>query len=440
MRTKITPQSKIAFLGLGLENQALLFFLLKKYQAKNLNITICDARSQTEILSVCPQLKKTKKLKWKTGSNFNVGLENFSILFRSPGWPILCPGIQSALKNKVVLSSPMNYFFEICPSKNIIAVSGTKGKGTTASLISQIIKDSGKKCFLAGNIGIAPMTFVDKIKKSDWIVLELSSFQLEDLKFKAKISVFTNIFKEHLSPADPKNPNFHRSFKEYFQAKMNLSLLQDKNDYLVANYKLKNKISHYRVASKIIYFKKSKANTRLVGDFNLENVAAAEEVAKILKVNKNIYLKTIADFSNLNHRLEFVKKINNVSYFDNSFSTTPESTVLDLKSFKNNIILIAGGADKGANFLPLAKEIKKRVKFLLLLAGKGTERIKIELKKVNYSPKKMIEVFSMPEAVNMAKKQAQNGDTVLLSTGCASFGLFKNYKERGNLFQEEVKK
>ena len=155
---------------------------------------------------------------------------------------------------------------------------------------------------------------------------------------------------------------------------------------------------------------------------------------------KNIYLKTIADFSNLNHRLEFVKKINNVSYFDNSFSTTPESTVLDLKSFKNNIILIAGGADKGANFLPLAKEIKKRVKFLLLLAGKGTERIKIELKKVNYPPKKMIEVFSMPEAVNIAKKQAQNGDTVLLSTACASFGLFKNYKERGNLFQEEVKK
>lgn len=440
MKTKITPQTKIALLGMGLENQALLDYLIKKYKAKNLNLGICDSRDKETLLELIPQLKKIKNISWRTGSDFNSGLENFSILFRSPGWPILCPGIQKALKNKVILSSPMNFFFEICPTKNIIAVSGTKGKGTTASLIYEIIKASGKKCFLAGNIGIAPMAFVDKIKKTDWIVLELSSFQLEDLKFKPKISVFTNIFKEHLSPADPKNPNFHHSFKEYFQAKMNLGLLQDKNDYLVANFKLKNKISKYKINSHVIYFKKSKANTKLVGDFNLENIAAAEEVAKILKIKKEVYLKTIANFSNLNHRLEFVKKIDNVSYFDNSFSTTPESTVLDLKSFKKNIVLIAGGADKGANFLPLAKEIKKRVKFLILLAGKGTERIKVEIKKVNYPKNKTIEVFSMKDAVKIAKEQANNGDTVLLSTGCASFGLFKNYKERGNLFQEEVKK
>ena len=440
MKNKFNSQNKIALLGLGLENQALLFFLLKKYQIKNLDITICDARDQEEILNTYPQLKKIKKIKWKTGADFNIALENFDILFRSPGWPILCPGIQSAIKNGVKLSSPMNFFFEICPSKNIIAVSGSKGKGTTASLIYQIIKDSGQKCFLAGNIGIAPINFIDKIKKDDWIVLELSSFQLEDLKFKPKIAVFTNIFKEHLSPADPKNPNFHRSFKEYFKAKMNLSLGQDKNDYLVANTKLKNKISSYQIQSKIIYFKKAKIKTKLIGDFNLENIAAAIEVAKILKIKKNLYQTSIANFSNLNHRLELVKEINGVSYFDNSFSTTPESTILDLKSFKNKIVLIAGGADKGANFLPLAKEIKKRVKFLILLAGPGSERIKTELQKTKYPKNKMIEVFSMPEAVTIAKKQAENGDIVLLSTACASFGLFKNYKERGQIFQEEVKK
>jgi len=440
MKTKITTTSKIAFLGLGLENQSLLFFLIKKHQAKNLDITICDARDQKTITDALPQLKKIKNLKWKTGSDFNAGLEKFSILFRSPGWPIKCPGVQQALKHNVLLSSPMNFFFEFCPSKNIIAVSGTKGKGTTATLIYEIIKNSGKRCFLGGNIGIAPIAFLDKIKKNDWIVLELSSFQLEDLKLKAKISVFTNIFKEHLSPADPKNPNFHPSFNAYFQAKMNLSLLQDKNDYLIANQKLKNKISKYQVASKIIYFSKSQSKTKLVGDFNAENIGAAEEVAKILKIKKEIYLKTIANFSNLNHRLEFVKEIDGANYFDNSFSTTPESTVLDLKSFQKNIILIAGGADKGADFLPLAKEIKKRVVFLILLAGIGTERIKKGLKKIKYPQNKTVEVFSMPDAVALAKKRAQSGDTVLLSTACASFGLFKNYKERGNLFQEEVKK
>lgn len=440
MKLKINSKTKIAILGLGLENQSFLDFLITKYKSKDLDITICDARDKQSIGEAVPHLKKIKNLKWKTGSEFNSGLEEFSILFRSPGWPIKCPGVQKALKNKVILSSPMNFFFELCPTKNIVAVSGTKGKGTTASLIYEIIKASGKKCFLAGNIGIAPIAFLNKIKKNDWIVLELSSFQLEDLKFKAKISVFTNIFKEHLSPADPKNPNFHTNFSSYFQAKMNLCLLQDKNDYLVANKKLENKISKYEVASKIIYFSKSTSQTKLVGDFNAENIAAAEEVAKILKIKKNISAKTIANFSNLNHRLEFVKEANGVSYFDNSFSTTPESTVLDLKSFQKNIVLLVGGADKGANFLPLAKEIKKRVKFLILLAGIGTERIKIELNKVKYPKNQMLEVFSMKDAVNTAKKQAKNGDTVLLSTACASFGLFKNYKERGNLFQEEVKR
>lgn len=436
---KIIKPNKIALLGLGLENQFLLKFLIKKYQSKNLDITICDSRDKKTILETLPEIKKLNFLKWQTEDKFNSGLENFSILFRSPGWPIKCPGIQKALKNKVALSSPMNLFFEFCPSKNIIAISGTKGKGTTATLIYEIIKNSGKKCFLGGNIGIAPIGFIDKIKKNDWIVLELSSFQLEDLKFKPKVAVFTNIFKEHLSPADPKNPNFHPSFSAYFQAKMNLSLLQDKNDYLVANQKLKNKIEKYKINSHVIYFSKSKSDTKLVGDFMRENIGAAEEVAQILKIKKDIYLKTIANFSNLNHRLEFVREINKVSYFDNSFSTTPESSVLDLKSFKKNIVLLAGGADKGANFLPFAKEIKKRVKFLILLSGIGTERIKKDLKKIKYPQNKMIEVFNMTDAVKIATKQASPQDTVLLSTGCASFGLFKNYKERGNLFQEEVK-
>jgi UDP-N-acetylmuramoylalanine--D-glutamate ligase len=428
---------KIALLGLGLENQSLLNFL--KREEKNINITICDRRDKKTILQSLPKIKKYKNIEWQNGENFNVGLNKFDILFRSPGWPINCPGIQEALKNKKTeLSSPMNFFFAKCPSKNIIGVSGTKGKGTTSSLIYEIIKKSGKKCFLGGNIGIAPIDFLNKIKKNDWIVLELSSFQLEDLHISPKIGVLTNLFKEHLSPADPNNPNFHKNISAYLKAKLNLALHQNKNDYLVINKKLKNKIASYHLIGKKIYFSKSKTKSSLVGDFNKENIAAAEKVANILKIKKEISDKVINNFSNLNHRLEFVREFNQVNYYDNSFATTPESTVLDLKSFKKNIILIAGGADKGASFKELAKEIKQRVNFLILLSGFGTDKIKIELKKIKYT--NWQEVNNMPQAVKIAKDKAKKNYTVLLSTACASFGLFKNYKERGNLFQLEVKK
>ncbi len=429
---------KIALLGLGLENRSLLNLLKRKN--KDINITICDRRDKKIIIESYPEIKKYKNIKWQSGNNFNIALTKFDILFRSPGWPINCPGIQEALKHKKTeLSSPMNFFFAMCPSKNIIGVSGSKGKGTTSSLIYEIIKKSGKKCFLGGNIGIAPIDFLDKIKTNDWIVLELSSFQLEDLNISPKIGVLTNLFREHLSPADPNNPNFHKNISTYLKAKLNLAFHQNKNDYLVINKKLKKKISPYHLIGKKIYFSKSKTKSSLIGDFNEENIAAAEKVISILKIKKGISNKVINNFSNLNHRLEFVRELNKINYYDNSFATTPESTVLDLKSFKKNIILIAGGADKKANFKELAKEIKKRVNFLILLSGPGTDRIKIELKKIKYPTNKWQETNNMPEAVKLAKNKAEKNYTVLLSTACASFGLFKNYKERGNLFQSEVK-
>ncbi|MDD3711498.1 MAG: UDP-N-acetylmuramoyl-L-alanine--D-glutamate ligase [Patescibacteria group bacterium] len=429
---------KIALLGLGIENQALLSFLNKKY--KNLDITICDTRSASEIKNNIPEIKNYKNIKWKTGADFNKNLKEFSLLFRSPGWPINCPGIQEALEKGSQLSSPMNLFFELCPSKNIIGITGTKGKGTTASLIFEIIKNSGKKCFLGGNIGIAPLNFLKEIKKDDWIVLELSSFQLEDLHYSPKIAIITNIFKEHLSPADPLNPNFHNSLKSYLEAKLNITFYQEKNDFFIINKKLKNKIDKYQTLAKKIYFTKSQTPSQLVGDFNKENISASEQVANILKINKKIVKETIKNFNNLNHRLEFIRVIKGVKYFDNSFSTTPESTILDLKSFKKNIILLAGGADKGADFSKLANEIKKRVKFVILFPDKGGLRIKKELKKINYPCNKLAEVRNMEKAVKTAQEKAQKNDIVLLSTACASFGIFKNYKERGNLFQNEVEK
>lgn len=448
-----SKNSKIALLGLGLDNLALLN-LLDKHRAP-VEITVCDFRAKAQL----PIIKtKNLKINYRLGAQFNQNLSDFSLLFRSPGWPIACPGIQAALKNKnTKLSSPLNLFFELCPSKNIIGVTGTKGKGTTASLIFKILEAKNKltnkkslvkrQVFLGGNIGVAPLSFLEKINPTDFVVLELSSFQLEDLKYSPKIAVITNLFKEHLAPADPNNPNYHSSLQKYWQAKLNIAK-HKANKFLVINQSLKAKIKSSKLDTKIIFFSANNLKSKLSGAYNQENVGAAVAVAKILKIKTSIYQKVIANFSNLEHRLELVKETNNIKYFDNSFSTTPESTILDLKSFPETIIQIAGGADKGADFSALAKTIKQKQVFLIMLPGKGSNRIINELTKINFPAKNIIRVNNMEEAVKLAQKKAkhiqkENPKTkivVLLSTACASFGIFKNYKERGNLFKEYVKK
>lgn len=426
---------KIALLGFGLDNQALLA-LLNKHKIKA-EITICDARP----LSALPAVKSAySPLNYRLGATFNKNLYEFDILFRSPGWPISCPGIREAKKKgRTEISSPLNLFFALCPSKNIIGVTGTKGKGTTATLIYKILRAAKKRAWLGGNIGVSPLNFLDKIKPADYVVLELSSFQLEDLHYSPRISIITNLYKEHLAPADPNNPNFHSSFPAYWQAKLQIAK-NTGGEYLIINKNLSAKIKKAGIKAKVIYFGASSLPTKLIGDFNRQNIAAAAAVAELVKIKAASYKKTIAKFSNLEHRLEFVRELKGVKYFDNSFSTTPESTELDLKSFAAPLILIAGGADKGADFRSLAETIKKKVKLLILLPGKATPRLKKAAEAAGLEKNRRREAADMEEAVEAAKKIGTAGDVVLLSTACASFGIFKNYKERGDLFKKYVRK
>ena len=425
---------RIGLLGLGLDNLALIA-LLNKAKTKA-TITICDFRSKTDLPKIqSPQLK----INYQLGAAFNKNLDKFDLLFRSPGWPLSCPGIKEAQRRgRTTISSPLNLFFSLCPTKNIIGITGTKGKGTTATLIYKIIKDANchnkKRVFLGGNIGVAPLSFISRVKAGDFVVLELSSFQLEDLRNSPSIAIVTNLYREHLAPADPNNPNFHATYNKYWQAKLNIAKNKT-TKYLVINQTLKNKIKSTELTAKIISFGASPLPSGLTGDYNQENIAAAVATAQILKISPTIYKKTIAGFTNLPHRLEFVINKNGVKYFDNSFSTTPESTMLDIKSFREPLLLIAGGADKGASFCLLAKAIKAKVKFLILLAGQATPRLKKELLALKFSKNRLTEVKSMAAAIHAARLKSKPGDIVLLSTACASFGLFKNYKERGNQFQ-----
>lgn len=422
---------KIALLGFGLENTSLLDWLTKNKVSAQ--ITICDR----QISKPLPALKNTN-IRWQTGGQADQELEKFDILFRSPGWPLHDPKLLKAKRLGRLITSPINLFMELCPTKNIIGVTGTKGKGTTATLIYKILKAANKQVFLGGNIGIAPFSFLSKIKPSDYVVLELSSFQLEDLSWSPQVAVFTNFYKEHLAPADPNNPNFHKTLSSYWRAKLNIASSPN-TGWLVINKKLKSKIAASKLSARVISFSTSPLESKLAGSYNKENIAAAVKVAEILNIPQTVTQATIKNFKNLEHRLEFVARKLGVSFYDNSFSTTPESTVLDIKSFPEPVILIAGGADKGADFSRLARTIKKTTKHLVLLPGSGTARLLQELKKVSFSRAQLSDARDMREAVRQAKSLAKPGDVVLLSTGCASFGIFKNYKERGSLFKRYVK-
>lgn len=438
LRARLNKQlagKKIALLGLGLDNQALLK-LMDNFKIKA-DVTICDFRPRRAL----PRLPLANlKVAYQLENRFNRDLYKFDLLFRSPGWSLACPGIREAERiGKTDISSPLNLFFQLTPTKNLIGVTGSKGKGTTASLIYQMLKDSRRRAYLGGNIGLSPLSFLAKIRPTDYVVLELSSFQLEDLKYSPRLSVITNLFPEHLVPADPNNPNFHPSLAAYWQAKLRIARGAG-NRYLVANKKLQKRLSAARLKSALVYFTASPLPTALTGDYNRENIGAAVAAAKLLKIKPAVYEKTVARFHNLPHRLEFVTEIKGTKYYDNSFSTTPESTIQDLKSFRAPLILIAGGADKGADFRPLAGALKKKVKFLVLLDGVATPRIAEALRKIDFPAARLAKAGDMEKAVALARAQSVPGDVVLLSTACASFGLFKNYKERGDQFQFYVRR
>lgn len=441
MKLKDLNNKTIALFGFGIENQAMLKYLLKaKVSAV---FIVYDLRSFDELKERVKEFKKKKNIVWLFDGVTDEKLFEATIVFRSPGWPLFCPVVKKMQELNAIMSSPMQLFCDLCPTKKLIGVTGTKGKGTTSSLIAAILKTAGKSVYLGGNIGVAPFLFLDKLKKSDYVVLELSSFQLEDMKASYKAAVFTNFSPEHLKPADPNNPNFHKTLALYFSAKLNILRYLNKDSRAFVNINLQNKFNNAKLkkeidVGKINYFKKSELSSRLVGEHNKENISAAVECAKFLGINQKYIAKAVKEFAGLEHRIEFVTKQDGIAYYDDSFATIPDAAIIALKSFQEPIILIAGGADKGNDFDRLAREIKKRVKFLVLFAGVALPRIKEALKKVSYDNTRIIEVNSMLSAIKAARSHAVSGDIILLSPACASFGIFKNYKERGDLFKKWV--
>ncbi len=453
---KYLKKKKVAIIGLGVSNLPLLKYMYEK----DAYVTVFDEKEKEEI----PR-KLLERLQ-KYGANAFFGkecfknLKGFDIIFRSPSCLPTRKELVEEKERGAIITSEIEMLMKIAPCK-IIGVTGSDGKTTTTSLIYSILKKARYNTYLGGNIGIPLFTKIDEMRPNDILVLELSSFQLMGMKISPNISVITNITPNHL--------NIHKDYEEYIDAKKNIFKYQNENDYLILNYD--NEITRAcktQSKSKVIYFsskekldngfiidngiikecedgiRKHILNTKdviLRGNHNFENIASAFAATKTL-VDQDTAIEAVKEFKAVEHRLEFVRELNNVKWYNDSVSSSPTRTIAGLNSFDENIVLIAGGYDKNLDYTPIAKPILKKVKTLILLgatSGKIFEAVKKEEEKEG----KSINIYmsnTLEEAVNLAKKYAKSNEVVLFSPASASFDMFKNFAERGNIFKNLVNK
>lgn len=426
---------KIAILGFGIEGQdAAKYFL-----AQDAQITIFDKKEEKDL-----RVGEWQKapLEWVCGPAYlDKGLVGFDLIVRSPGFYRFHPTLLEAEKqgskiNKFVpggIASLTSIFFDECKT-SIIAVTGTKGKGTTSRMIDLALQNSGSKTVLAGNIGEPMLSLLSEAEKADWVVLELSSFQTIDLTKSPKIAVVTNISVDHL--------DWHKDCEEYIQAKENLWLHQTKEDFLVLNQNDKTSQELAKNAPGQVTWYNPKdplpSNLKVPGEHNIANANAALTAAKLAGADVNKAWQGIVSFNGTEHRLEKVTEINGVTYINDSAATHPESTTAALHSFKAPKILILGGSRKGVSFDSLAEEITKNNVKAVILIGQTTAEIKTSLKKAGFKGVVKGGLEDMISIIRAASALATKNDIVLLSPACASFGLFANYKDRGEQFKKAV--
>ena len=441
---------KVAVLGFGLEGKDLCRFLL----SQKAQITVFD--QETDLVKDQDYQKFQKQgVEFKLGKDCLSTLPNegFAFIFRSPGFSPLRPEIKKAKESGAQISSATKLFFELCPGK-IIGVTGTKGKGTTATLISEILKADQKEVFLTGNVGSPMLSLLSQIKKETWIVLELSSFQLMDLGQSPHIAVVLFITSEHL--------DYHQDTNEYIQAKANLVKYQKSTDLAVLNADNKvsasfadltpariynfsrcNKVNGAYVQNRQLYLLAEKLGSvddlQILGEHNWDNVCAAISAAHLAGASLGSIKKTIFSFKGLEHRLEFVREINGVSFYNDSFSTTPETTIAAIASFKKPLVLIAGGSDKGSDYTHLGEKISQSAVKTLILIGLMADKIRQAVLKAGFQGKIIFRPSEkMEEIVKLAFEKAKPQGLVLLSPACASFDLFANYKDRGEQFKKTI--
>lgn len=447
---------KVAIVGLGVSNLPLMEYLYEK----KANVTVFDERDIDSISKDIMDKITTYGFGFHFGEDALKHLKGFNVIFRSPSCLPTRKELVDEANNGAIVTTEVELLMKMCPCK-IVGVTGSDGKTTTTSLINAILKKAGYNTFLGGNIGTPLFTKLLDMKPEDILVLELSSFQLMGMEISPDIAVITNITPNHL--------NIHKDYEEYIEAKKNIFKYQDEKGVLVLNYdneitrncekeangkviffSSKNKLDNgYIVDEDVIKECEDKIRKHILnvedvilrGNHNYQNIATAIAATSSL-VDMDIAVDAIKEFKPVEHRIEFIRELDGVKWYNDSASSSPSRTLSGINAFKEDIILIAGGYDKNLDYTPLAKPIIEKVKSLILIgqtSGKIFDAVKLELEKEN----KEIDIHmceSLEETIKLAKKVAKPGQVVLFSPASASFDMFKNFADRGNQFKELVKK
>ena len=436
---------KIAVLGLGVSNRPLVRLLLEY----GCDVTGCDKTTREKLDAEVLELEKLG-CKLRVGEGYLDGVEA-DVLFRTPGMHPCNPAIEALRSRGAEVTSEMEVFFEVCPC-TILAVTGSDGKTTTTTLISEMLKAAGKTVWLGGNIGTPLLPLVRQMKETDYAVVELSSFQLMDMKRSPARAVITNLAPNHL--------DIHKDMAEYVEAKTNIFRHQDEQGLLILN--ADNAITaSFRGNGTTRFFSRQKeadvcvkdgvicrhgvkvlptVDILIPGVHNVENYMAAIAMVEGL-VDDDTIRQVAKTFGGVEHRIELVRVKDGIKFYNDSIASSPSRTIAGLRSFPEKVILIAGGYDKHIPYDVLGPEICAHVKKLFLGGATGEKIRQAVISCPEYDPKSLeiVECGAFEPAVRAAAAAAKEGDVVLMSPASAAFDQFKNFMVRGEFYKKLVK-
>lgn len=381
-------------------------------------------------------------------------LDYIDLIVKSPGIYPFHELLEKAREKNIEIISDIELSYRNLKTENVIAVTGTNGKTTTTTILGDILRRVAKT-YVVGNIGRGILEITKEASDDDYVVIEASSFQLEDtIKFKPHIGVLTYVTSDHL--------DWHKTRQNYVDAKFKIFKNQDENDFAILNYEDKNLAEEYKLKAEKYYFSMEKIgdkgayvdngkiyfnngekteevldikDIKIPGDHNVRNIMAAIIACKLLNIDLDLIKKSILSFTGVEHRIEFVREVDGVKYYNDSKGTNPDSTEVAVAAMDGDVVLIAGGYDKGADFDNLIEKSKDKIKTAILF-GETAEKISNSCKK---SGVEFYITEDLKKAVELARKLSSSGDDVLLSPACASWDMYKSYEIRGQHFKDLVK-
>lgn len=447
---------KVAFIGAGVSHKS----CIEQFAALGAQITLCDQKEHLEDFGEYAETLRRLKVRLSLGKHYTDGFAGQDIIMRTPGYEYFRPELQAAKASGTLVTSEVELFFELCPCE-IIAVTGSDGKTTTTTLIAKMMEAAGRKVFLGGNIGAALLPQLPAVTAQDVAVVELSSFQLISMRRSPNVAVVTNVTPNHL--------DHHKDMQEYVDAKRNILLWQQPPCRAVLGYE--NEISRSMASDckgEQVWFTRlhetdkgaflraeddtlcyaengvvtpimPRAEIKLRGLHNVENLLAAC-AAVWGRVPVSVMRQVGSTFTGVEHRIEPVRMLDGVQYYNDSIASSPTRTIAGLRSFDQKIILIAGGYDKKIPYEPLAPEILAHVKTLVLMGATGPriEAAVRALPEFAASGLTILHADGMQQAVEMARAAAKPGDIVSLSPASASFDLYPNFEVRGRDYKRIV--